>query len=61
MVFLVPNESAECLAAAIKEMIESPEVRATYSARAEEALEALDLESIANKWINIFAETKRNK
>ena len=58
---LVPNENTECLASALKEMVESPEARASYSARAEGALEALDLPTIANKWINIFAETKRHK
>jgi glycosyltransferase involved in cell wall biosynthesis len=58
---LVPNESIECLAIGLKEMIENPELRASYSARAEGALKALDLETIANKWIKIFAETQRNK
>ena len=58
---LVPSESAECLAAAMKEMLENYRRRATYSARAEEALEGLDLESIANKWIKIFTETKSSQ
>jgi glycosyltransferase involved in cell wall biosynthesis len=55
---LVPPDNAAALANSLDQMISSREMRAAYAGRTAEAVAALDLRSIGQRWLDLLASLK---
>jgi glycosyltransferase involved in cell wall biosynthesis len=58
---LVGNRDIKALAEGLCEMIESPEKRAAYGAKAAETVRAYNSEVLAQRWTELFSELARTK
>jgi glycosyltransferase involved in cell wall biosynthesis len=53
---LVPSEDVACLAAALQAMMQSPIEREYYAVRAPGAVRELNVDAIAQRWIDLFCQ-----